>query len=176
MCRGPARSCKQYKSGCTCTHARSRYTGLARAEGGETPHLRERWRKATPEGKVGDLDYEGGDATPMGKVAHSHTQGNGGGPLLGGRRHTQGKGGTQPHPRERWGTSTEGRDATPKAKAMGEVGDLDESTALTWQLTAKRPSRGACARTPAARRAAGRTRLARYAAHWSAGGTAVPAC
>ena len=27
---------------------------------GETPHLRERWRKATPEGKVGDLDYEGG--------------------------------------------------------------------------------------------------------------------
>ena len=68
---------KAVQSGCTCTHARSRYTGLARAEGGETPHLRERWRKATPEGKVGDLDYEGGDATPMGKVAHSHTQGNG---------------------------------------------------------------------------------------------------
>ena len=74
MCRGPARSCKQYKSGCTCTHARSRYTGLARTEGGETPHLRERWRKATPEGKVGDLDYEGGDATPKAKVAHSHIQ------------------------------------------------------------------------------------------------------
>ena len=68
---------------------------------GETPHLRERWRKATPEGKVGDLDYEGGDATPKAKVAHSHTQGNGGGPLLRGET---------PHPRqrpwERWGTST----------------------------------------------------------------------
>ena len=94
-------SSSKYKSGCTCTHARSRYTGLARAEGGETPHLRERWRKATPEGKVGDLDYEGGDATPKAKVAHSHTQGNGGGPLLRGET---------PHPRqrpwERWGTST----------------------------------------------------------------------
>ena len=68
---------------------------------GETPHPRQRWRKATPEGKVGDLDYEGGDATPKAKVAHSHTQGNGGGPLLRGET---------PHPRqrpwERWGTST----------------------------------------------------------------------
>ena len=115
-------------------------------KGGAKPHPRERW----------------GTSTTRGETPHPS--------------HTHGKGGTQPHPRERWGTSTEGRDATPKAKAMGEVGDLDESTALTWQLTAKRPSRGACARTPAARRAAGRTRLARYAAHWSAGGTAVPAC
>ena len=71
-----------------------------------------------------------------GGAIQSHTRGKGGGPRLrGGRRHSHGKGGTQPHPRERWGTSTEGRDATPKAKAMGEVGDLDESTALTWQLT-----------------------------------------
>jgi hypothetical protein len=36
--------------------------------------------------------------------------------LRGARRHTQGKGGAKPHPRERWGTSTEGRDATPKGK------------------------------------------------------------
>ena len=36
--------------------------------------------------------------------------------LRGARRHTQGKGGAKPHPRERWGTSIEGQDATPKGK------------------------------------------------------------
>ena len=68
--------------------------------------------------------------------------------LRGARRHTQGKGGAKPHPRERWGTSIEGRDATPKGKVaqshthgkgggprLRQTEGEAAHTALTRQLT-----------------------------------------
>eukprot|EP00966_Prymnesium_polylepis_P140990 3255597-Prymnesium_polylepis.1 len=74
-------SSSKYKSGCTCTHARSRYTGLARAEG-ETPHTRApvvlAWRVL----KVGDLYYVGGDAAHARSRCTGLARAEGVGPLL----------------------------------------------------------------------------------------------